>query len=51
MKSEVRFFHTVTVDGLEVVLHGDDGTPDNFHGCYFYNGGEFPYAIKSTLDF
>ena len=21
------------------------------HGCYFYNGGEFPYAIKSTLDY
>lgn len=25
--------------------------PDTFHGCYFYNGGEFPYAIKSTLDY
>lgn len=25
--------------------------PDTFHGCYFYNGGEFPYAIKGTLDF
>jgi len=25
--------------------------PDTFHGCYFYNGGEFPYAIKSVLEF
>lgn len=28
-----------------------DEAPDTFQGCYFYNGGEFPYAIKSTLDF
>ena len=25
--------------------------PNTFHGCYFYNGGEFPYAIKSSLNF
>lgn len=25
--------------------------PDTFHGCYFYNGGAFPYAIKSVLEF
>lgn len=25
--------------------------PTTYHGCYFYNGGVFPYAIKSTLDF
>lgn len=25
--------------------------PHTFHGCYFYNGGEFPYAIKSVLNF
>ena len=25
--------------------------PNTFHGCYLYNGGEFPYAIKSSLDF
>ena len=24
--------------------------PTTYHGCYLYNGGEFPYAIKSTLD-
>lgn len=25
--------------------------PTTYHGCYFYNGGVFPYAIKRTLDF
>ena len=25
--------------------------PSTFHGCYFYNGGEFPYAIRGALDF
>ena len=25
--------------------------PTTFHGCYFYNGGEFPYAIRGALDF
>lgn len=24
--------------------------PTTYHGCNLYNGGEFPYAIKSTLD-
>ena len=28
-----------------------DELPDTFHGCYFYNGGVFPYAIKNTLEF
>ena len=28
-----------------------DETPNTFHRCYLYNNGEFPYAIKSTLDF
>jgi len=28
-----------------------DEMPTTFHGCYLYNGGEFPYAIKRTLDF
>ena len=23
--------------------------PDTFHGCYFYNDGEFPYAVKRSL--
>ena len=25
--------------------------PATFHGCYLYNGGEFPYAIKDSLQF
>ena len=28
-----------------------DEIPNTFHGCYLYNGGEFPFAIKSSLDF
>lgn len=28
-----------------------DELPDTFHGYNFYNGGVFPYAIKSALDF
>ena len=28
-----------------------DEMPATFHGCYLYNNGEFPYLIKSTLDF
>ena len=37
------------VDGNLVLV--TDEMPTTYHGCYFYNGGEFPYAIKSTLDF
>ena len=28
-----------------------DTMPKTFHGCYLYNKGEFPYAIKGTLEF
>lgn len=28
-----------------------DEMPDTFHSCYLYNNGEFPYAIKDSLDF
>ena len=46
-------------DNYRDVLETDDGAivlvtdelPDTFHGCYFYNDGEFPYAIKNTLEF
>lgn len=37
------------IDGNLVLV--TEELPDTFHGCYFYNGGEFPYAIKSVLDF
>jgi len=37
------------VDGhLMLVL---DEMPNTFHGCYLYNNGVFPYAIKDSLDF
>lgn len=38
-----------TIDGNLVLFVGE--TPTTFHGCYLYNNGEFPYAIKDTLDF
>lgn len=28
-----------------------DEMPTTYHGCYFYNDGEFPYAIKGTLEY
>ena len=28
-----------------------DEMPTTFHSCYLYNNGEFPYAIKDSLDF
>jgi len=28
-----------------------DEMPTTFHGCYLYNNGEFPYAIKNSLSF
>ena len=28
-----------------------DELPETFHGCYFYNNGKFPYAIKDTVTF
>ncbi len=36
-------------DGNLVLI--TDELPETFHGCYYYNNGEFPYAIKRTLDF
>ena len=38
-----------TIDG-NLVLVTDD-MPTTFHGCYLYNNGEFPYAIKNSLSF
>ena len=36
------------IDGnLALVI---DELPTTFHGCYLYNNGEFPYAIKDELD-
>lgn len=38
-----------TIDGNLVLV--TDETPTAFHGCYLYNNGEFPYAIKNSLSF
>ena len=38
-----------SIDG-DLVLVIDD-IPTTYHGCYLYNGGVFPYAIKSSLSF
>ena len=37
------------VDG-NLVLTTDE-LPETFHGCYFYNNGKFPYAIKDAVTF
>ena len=37
------------IDGNLVLV--TEEMPDTFHGCYFFNGGEFPYAIKGVLEF
>jgi len=46
-------------DNQNFVLENTDGNlvltvdelPERFYGCYFYNDGEFPYAIKNSLSF
>lgn len=37
------------VDGHLILI--TDETPTTYHGCYLYNNGEFPYAIKNSLQF
>ena len=49
----------INEDNQNLILHNINGNlvlvidemPTTFHGCYLYNNGEFPYAIKDTLDF
>lgn len=36
------------IDGNLVLVI--DEKPTTFHGCYLYNNGEFPYAIKDELE-
>lgn len=46
-------------DNQNLILEAIDGNlvlvteemPSAFHGCYLYNGGVFPYAIKGSLNF
>jgi len=50
---------TINDDNQELFLQNYDGhlllcteeLPDTYHGCYYYNGGEFPYILKDTLEF
>ena len=37
------------VDGHLILVIED--MPTTYHGCYLYNNGEFPYAIKDDLEF
>ncbi len=37
------------IDGNLVLVV--DEMPNTFHGCYYYNNGEFPYAVKGSLEF
>lgn len=49
----------INEDNQNLILENVDGNlvlvvdemPTTFHGCYLYNGGEFPYAIKGTLSY
>ena len=38
-----------TIDG-HLILSTEE-MPTTYHGCYYYNGGEFPYILKDTLQF
>ena len=37
------------IDGHLVLV--TDEMPETYHGCYLYNNGVFPYAIKDDLQF
>lgn len=37
------------IDGHLILV--TEEMPTTYHGCYFYNGGVFPYAIKDSLQF
>lgn len=46
----------ITEDNQNLILETIKGhlilkvaLPDTYHSCYFYNDGEFPYAIKDSL--
>ena len=54
-----RIVLDITDDNYQQILEIMDGSlvmdveelPDTYHGCYYYNNGEFPYIIKNTLEF
>ena len=37
------------IDGALALV--TDELPNTYHGCYYYNNGDFPYAIKESLYF
>ena len=48
----------INEDNQNMILENIDGnliladvSNTTYHGCYLYNNGEFPYAIKGVLDF
>lgn len=42
-------FFLENIDGHLILV--TEEMPPTYHGCYFYNDGEFPYAIKNSLQF
>lgn len=38
-----------TIDGHLILC--TEEMPVTYHGCYYYNGGEFPYILKEKLEF
>ena len=60
LKGEItHILMEINEDNQNFVLENADGNlmltvdelPEKFYGCYFYNDGEFPYAIKDSLTF
>jgi hypothetical protein len=60
LKGEItHLLMDINEDNQTLLLENFDGNlvlttdelPETFHGCYFYNNGEFPYAIKDTVTF
>lgn len=60
LKGEItHILMDIDEDNQNFVLENFDGNlaltvdelPEKFHGCYYYNDGEFPYAIKNSLYF
>lgn len=60
LKGEItHILMDIDEDNQNFVLENIDGNlvlavdelPETFHGCYYYNDGEFPYVIKDSLSF
>ena len=60
LKGEITYIlMDIDEDNQNFVLENAEGNlvltvdelPETYHSCYFYNDGEFPYAIKDSLSF